>query len=86
MVKVKDNLKRKVVMSMKQSEILSTYEFFPGNYFLRNESFEAVNPRDRSALLAKTNHHLAMGISVLRDRYAHFQDCFESLSPHKSAA
>jgi len=71
---------------MKQSEILFAYEEFMGNYFLRNESFKAVNPRDRYALLARTNHHLAMGFSGLRDRCAYFQDCFECLSPHKSAA
>jgi len=71
---------------MKQSNILSTYELFTVNDFIRNESFETAYPRDSYALLAKTNHHLAMGISYSWDNCAHFQDCFECLSPHKTAA
>jgi len=51
-------------------------------------SFETMGAWDRCALLAVFNHRLAMGSNVSRGQSAYLlkNDCFECLSPHKSAA
>ncbi|MCL2223069.1 MAG: hypothetical protein FWC20_11830 [Oscillospiraceae bacterium] len=51
-------------------------------------SFGTMGAWDRCALLAVFNHHLATSPNVSRGQSAHFwkSDCFECLSPHKSAA
>jgi len=70
---------------MKQSKKSRIDEVFPGSIVVRRFTFKTVNTRDSYAHFAKVNLHLAMGINVLRDKCAYLQDCFECLSPHKSA-
>jgi hypothetical protein len=71
---------------MKQSEFLRTKELFHGSDIVRKYTFKTVNTRDNYALLAKANHHLAMDFAISGEKSAHFQDCFECLSPHEIAA
>jgi hypothetical protein len=73
---------------MKQSNFTGAAELFPGSDAVRRCSFKTMNIWDSYALLAKANHQLAIKIAILRGKSALFQrkDCFECLSPHKSAA
>jgi hypothetical protein len=73
---------------MKQSNYLRTMELFPGSDIVRRFTFKAMDPRDSYALLARANHNLAMDSSPSREKSVFFQinDCFECLSPHKTAA
>ena len=70
---------------MEQSKFLRAIELFPGSDTVRKYSFKMINTRDNCALLARTNHQLAMDFAISRDKSAHFQDCFECLSPTKNA-
>ena len=71
---------------MKQSDFLRTNKLFPGSDLVRRFTFKAVYVWDTCALLAKVDHHLAMGFDDSRDSCAHLYDCFECLSPYKVAA
>ena len=72
---------------MKQSNILRARELFPGSDIVRKYTFKAIQSGDKSALLAKENHILAMELAVLRVESALLQgrDCFECLSPRGMA-
>jgi len=78
--------KRKVVKGMKQSMFAHTDEMFPGSIIINNRAFKMVNTRGRSALLAVVCPIQAAISAFIRDESAHFQDCFECLSPHEIAA
>ena len=71
---------------MKQSNLLCVMEVFSGSYIVRRFTFKATDTRDNCAILAVLNHQLAMDPGSSRGQSAHFQDCFECLSPHKIAA
>jgi len=73
---------------MKQSEFLRTKELFPGSNIVRKFTFKTFGTRDSYALLARANHNLAMNFAISGGKSALFQekDCFECLSPHKTAA
>ena len=71
---------------MKQSYLLSEKELFPGSDIVRKYTFKTMNTGDSYALLARANHQLAMNFAISRGKSAHFQDCFECLSPHEIAA
>jgi len=78
--------KRKVVKGMKQSMFVHADELFPGSIIINNRAFKMINTRDQSALLAVICPIQAAVSAISGDRSAHFQDCFECLSPHKIAA
>jgi len=61
-------------------------EVFPGSNIVRSFTFKAMDTRDYYAPLAAQSHHLSMDPDFSRGQYAHFQDCFECLSPHEQAA
>lgn len=72
---------------MKQFVFLREEEVFPGSDIARKYSFKTMGTRDSYALLARENHNLAMDFAFPGEKSALFQeDCFECLSPHKTAA
>ncbi|MDR2571995.1 MAG: hypothetical protein LBD23_17090 [Oscillospiraceae bacterium] len=83
---------------MKQMELLVEYSQYNKtishcilkeyNHVMRRFSFETMKTRDNYTLLAVLNHQLAMDPVTARGQSAHFwkSDCFECLSPQKSAA
>lgn len=73
---------------MKQSLLFGRREVFPGSEILSRRAFRIMDIRDNCALLAKANRHLSQAFADSRGKSALFQkkDCFECLSPHKTAA
>lgn len=72
---------------MRQSNLLCAMDVFAGSDIVRRFTFKTVGTRDNCALLAVLNHQLAMIPVISREQSAHFlkNDCFECLSPYKSA-
>ena len=71
---------------MKQSLILRAFELFPGSDTVRKYSFKTVQIGDNYAPLARANHLLSQDFALSVSESAHFEDCFECLSPHRTAA
>ena len=71
---------------MKQSMFLRADEVFPGSIIINNRAFKMVDTRDKSALLAVVCPIQAAISALTGEKSAHFQDCFECLSPHEIAA
>ena len=76
------------VKGMKQSIFLRASEVFPGSIIMNNRAFKIIDTRDKSALLAVVCPIQAALTGLSRGKSAHFaeKDCFECLSPQKSAA
>ncbi|MDR1328203.1 MAG: hypothetical protein LBK23_01200, partial [Oscillospiraceae bacterium] len=70
---------------MKKSLIYKASEAFPSSEITKR-SFKAAASRHSCALLARENRMLSQGFAAVGEKCAHFQDCFECLSPRKSAA
>ena len=73
---------------MEQFGLQFSEEALPSDNVLLRLTFNAMKTRGNYAHLAGLNRQLVHDFSVLRDKSAHFwkNDCFECLSPHKTAA
>lgn len=72
---------------MKQPDPSRAKELFPGSDIVRKYTFKSMHTRDDYALLAKANHLISHGFTIGGVGSAHLSDdCFECLSPHRSAA
>ena len=71
---------------MKQTIFVNADEVFPGSIIIANRAFKITDTRDKSALLAVVCPVQAAISGLTRGYSAHFQDCFECLSPHEMAA